>query len=73
MKRTATLVVVFAVITAISSCRDKESRTQAAAAAGDRSASQGAPSTNKPVRADNGPAPGTSPHKSDAELLQNMK
>ena len=73
MKPIAVLVAVFTALTAISGCRDKESRTQAPAAAQDRSALPSAPSTNRPPRADVGARSGNHPHESDAVLLQNMK
>jgi hypothetical protein len=73
MKPTAVLIAVFTALMAISGCRDKESRTQAPAAAQDRSAPQGAASTNRPQRADVGPRSGNRPHESDSVLLQNMK
>jgi hypothetical protein len=71
MKPTAVLVAVFTALTAISACRDKESRAQAPAAAQDRSAQPVAPSTNRPQRAD--VRSGNHPHESDSVLLQNMK
>ena len=71
MKPTALLVAIFTALAAISGCRDKESRTQAPAAAQDRSAPPIAPSTNGPQRAD--VRSGNHPHESDSVLLQNMK
>ena len=71
MRPTAILVFVFTALSAISGCRDKESRTQAPAAAQDRSAPPIAPSTNRPQRAD--VRSGNHPHESDSVLLQNMK
>jgi len=70
MKPTAVLVAVLMALTTISGCRDKESRTQAPAAAQDRSAPI-APSTNRPQRAD--VRSGNHPRESDSVLLQNMK
>lgn len=72
MKSKPVLVALFAVLAAVSGCRDKESRTQAPAAAADRTA-QSAPATNRPQRADSGPQSGNHRGPSDAELLLNMK
>lgn len=73
MKSTAVLIAIFTALTAISGCRDKESRTQTPAAAQERSAPPIAASTNRPQRADVGDRSGNHPHESDAVLLQNMK
>lgn len=75
MRTAPVLVAVFTLLIAISGCRDKESRAQAPAAAGDRSASQSAPAANRPQQAESVPAPGPGNHRreSDAELLKNMK
>jgi hypothetical protein len=73
MKPTAVLVAVVTSLAAISGCGDKQSRTQAPAAAQDRSAPPIAPSTSGPQRADVGDKSGNRPHESDAVLLQNMK
>jgi len=72
MKSMPVLIAVFTTLIAISGCRDKESRAQSPAAAGDHSASQSAPSANRP-RGDNGSQSGNQRRASDAELLQNMK
>jgi len=73
MRSMPVLIAGFTTLIAISGCRDKESRAQSPAAAGDRSASQSAPSANRPPRGDNGPQSGNQRRASDAELLQNMK